>query len=101
MCICIYTYAYIYIYIYIYIHIYIYRAHQLFLKNTTIQACRKLFFENRISEDEYEKLIRTEIVFLEEKERNEAVAATLRYFIYTHMYSCIYTRKCTFIHTNI
>lgn len=57
------------------------RAHQLFLKNTTIQACRKLYFENRISEDEYEKLIRTEIVFLEEKERNEAVAATLRYFV--------------------
>ena len=51
---------------------------QLALKNVTIQACRKLFFENRIVKDEYEKLIRTEISFLEEKTRSEAVAATLR-----------------------
>ena len=51
---------------------------QLALKNVNIQACRKLFFENSIVKDEYEKLIRTELRFLEEKTRSEAIAATLR-----------------------
>ena len=53
-------------------------ADQLAHKNVTIQACRKLFHENRILKEEYEKLLRTEISFLEEKSRSEAMAATLR-----------------------
>ena len=53
-------------------------ADNLSAKNTTIQACRKLFLENRIIKEEYEKLCRTEIHFLKEKARSEAVAATIR-----------------------
>ena len=47
-------------------------------KNVTIQACKKLYEENCIIKDEYEKLCRTEINFLEEKTRSEAIAATSR-----------------------
>ena len=53
-------------------------ADNLSAKNTTIQACRKLYLENRIIKEEYEKLCRTEIHFLKEKARSEAVAATIR-----------------------
>ena len=53
-------------------------ADNLCAKNTTIQACRKLYMENRIIKEEYEKLCRTEIHFLKEKARSEAVAATIR-----------------------
>jgi hypothetical protein len=53
-------------------------AESLFSKNVTIQACRKLYLENRISKEEYEKLCRVEIHFLEEKARSEAIAATIR-----------------------